>query len=86
MLLQEVVGDVRPCLMNIEWLVYGNIDAPDELLQCLAIGRELGQLANQLRNRHALLYSAFLQKGGNIIRKIHDRGHTGSIPASIQGR
>lgn len=25
MLLQEFVGDIRPCLMNIEWLVYGNI-------------------------------------------------------------
>ncbi len=29
MLLQEFVGDIRPCLMNVEWLVYGDISSPN---------------------------------------------------------
>ena len=86
MLFEKAISDVCPGLLNVERSAHGNINAPDERLQRLSVGRELSQLTNQLDDGNPPLRSALFKKGGDIVRKVHNRGHTASIPAPILSR
>ena len=86
MFFEETISDVCPCLLNVERSAHGNINAPDERLQRLSVGRELSQLANQLGDGNPPLRSAFFKQGSDIVREVHNRGHTASIPAPILSR
>ena len=83
---EETISDIRPGLLNVERSAHGSINAPDERLQRLSVGRELSQLANQLGDGNPPLRSAFFKQGSDIVREVHNRGHTASIPAPILSR